>query len=86
MSEANRKGGQLTNLWVSIITPPLLTLNMRVTESMKCDVKINRRPRCDVCKMPFYKLKYNIPGFVGRYTCRCPQQEDYLYSISEEEE
>jgi len=29
------------DLCVSIITPPLLTLNMRETESMKSDVKIN---------------------------------------------
>ena len=79
-----KRGGNWRILCVSIITPPLLTLNMREIESMKSDVKINTR--CDVCKMPFYKLSYNIPGFVGRYTCRCPQQDDYLYSILEEEE
>ena len=35
------RGGNYPNFWVSIITPPPLTLNMRITESMESNVKIN---------------------------------------------
>jgi hypothetical protein len=48
-------GGNSRFLTVSIITPPLLTLNMRETESMKSGVKINSPIICIkhryVCQM-----------------------------------
>lgn len=42
MRRSRIRGGNSRFFAVSIITPPLLTLNMRVTESMKSDVKINK--------------------------------------------
>ncbi len=50
VSEAKpNKGGQLTVFAVSIITPPLLTLNMRETEKHESDVKINNPTPCIRC-------------------------------------
>ena len=59
-STKSKWGGNSRFLAVSIITPPLLTLNMRETESMDSDVKINTiccecesyedQDNCEVCQ------------------------------------
>lgn len=49
MRRSRIRGGNWRIFCVSIITPPLLTLNMRETESMKSDVKINNDDKCEAC-------------------------------------
>ena len=70
------KGGELTDLFGSIITPPCLTVHMRKTVDWKTDVKINNCKctpieACDFCHYNNMYYGVGICRNCGQWACRC---------------